>query len=206
MSRSGYIPYDSSVYLKRVRSGFCGDLSAHARLAFWFGICSRRGALHGHGCRLLAEVWLVCSVRSDERASAGLCLLRILNELAHILQYRGYPVLYRLDVFSSVLAAVLDILLLFVAPHGAYCLWCYILVRALFHPIVFLFSSSYFLFYFILQRLHMDAIGHPILGDHFYGTKDSLELADRCLLHAKTLCLRHPITGERRMFTAPCDF
>lgn len=55
-------------------------------------------------------------------------------------------------------------------------------------------------------RLHMDAIGHPILGDHFYGTKDSLELADRCLLHAKTLCLRHPITGERRMFTAPCDF
>ncbi|CAM9579719.1 unnamed protein product, partial [Ascophyllum nodosum] len=55
-------------------------------------------------------------------------------------------------------------------------------------------------------RLHMDAIGHPILGDHFYGTKESLAMADRCLLHAHTLCLRHPITGEPRMFLAPCDF
>ncbi|CAM9311386.1 unnamed protein product [Ectocarpus fasciculatus] len=55
-------------------------------------------------------------------------------------------------------------------------------------------------------RLHMNAIGHPILGDHFYGTKDSLALADRCLLHAHTLCLRHPKTGERTMFTAPCEF
>lgn len=52
----------------------------------------------------------------------------------------------------------------------------------------------------------MDAIGHPILGDHFYGTKESLALADRCLLHAHTLCLRHPITGKRTMFTAPCEF
>ncbi|CAM9619479.1 unnamed protein product, partial [Hapterophycus canaliculatus] len=55
-------------------------------------------------------------------------------------------------------------------------------------------------------RLHMDAIGHPILGDHFYGTKESLVLADRCLLHAHTLCVRHPITGERTIFTAPCEF
>ena len=56
------------------------------------------------------------------------------------------------------------------------------------------------------QRLHMDAIGHPILGDHFYGTKESLALADRCLLHAHTLVLRHPTSGERTMFTAPCEF
>lgn len=57
-----------------------------------------------------------------------------------------------------------------------------------------------------VQRLHMDAIGHPILGDHFYGTKESLALAKRCLLHAQTLSIVHPVTGEPLTFDAPCEF
>lgn len=52
----------------------------------------------------------------------------------------------------------------------------------------------------------MDAIGHPILGDHFYGTKESLALANRCLLHAQTLNIVHPVTGEPLMFNAECEF
>ncbi|CAM9686529.1 unnamed protein product [Discosporangium mesarthrocarpum] len=55
-------------------------------------------------------------------------------------------------------------------------------------------------------RIHMDAIGHPILGDHFYGTRASLAMANRCLLHAERIWIDHPATGERVMFEAPCEF
>ncbi|CAM9786327.1 unnamed protein product [Choristocarpus tenellus] len=57
-----------------------------------------------------------------------------------------------------------------------------------------------------MKRIHMNAIGHPILGDHFYGTKESLGMSKRCLLHAETICIQHPRTGEQIMFQAPCEF
>ncbi|HEX5339099.1 MAG TPA: RluA family pseudouridine synthase [Gallionella sp.] len=42
-------------------------------------------------------------------------------------------------------------------------------------------------------RVHMAAIGHPILGDALYGDAAS---APRLLLHARTLSFAHPLTGE----------
>ena len=44
-------------------------------------------------------------------------------------------------------------------------------------------------------RVHMVAIGHPILGDALYGGEVSGK-AERLLLHARTLSLAHPLSGE----------
>jgi len=52
-------------------------------------------------------------------------------------------------------------------------------------------------------RVHMLALGHPILGDPFYGTRAD---APRLQLHAETLRLRHPEGGEWHEFVAPCPF
>ena len=57
-------------------------------------------------------------------------------------------------------------------------------------------------------RVHMAHIGHPIVGDPVYGGGgESFGLSGQCL-HAKTLCFRHPKTGETLKFTAelPEDF
>lgn len=45
-------------------------------------------------------------------------------------------------------------------------------------------------------RVHMQAIGHPILGDAFYAPEAVRAMADRLLLHACLLKLNHPVTGE----------
>lgn len=49
-------------------------------------------------------------------------------------------------------------------------------------------------------RLHMAAIGHPILGDLLYGNPAS---APRLMLHACSLRFAHPITGEELNFASP---
>ena len=56
-------------------------------------------------------------------------------------------------------------------------------------------------------RVHMSAIGHPIVGDPLYG-KHKSALIDRPALHAWRLLLVHPKTGEEKLFTAkpPEDF
>ncbi len=54
-------------------------------------------------------------------------------------------------------------------------------------------------------RVHMQSIGHPVLGDVIYGHKH-LPKADRLMLHAYSLDFTHPTTGERMQFTAPCAF
>lgn len=54
-------------------------------------------------------------------------------------------------------------------------------------------------------RVHMLALGHPILGDPFYATGDALN-APRLMLHAETLQLRHPDGGKGMRFTAKCPF
>lgn len=54
-------------------------------------------------------------------------------------------------------------------------------------------------------RVHMREIGHPILGDPFYGP-ETLERADRLMLHAHQLRLRHPDGGKGIAFTAPPPF
>ena len=55
-------------------------------------------------------------------------------------------------------------------------------------------------------RVHMLALGHPILGDRFYATPEALALAPRLLLHAETLTITHPAFGNSMTFRAPVDF
>lgn len=55
-------------------------------------------------------------------------------------------------------------------------------------------------------RVHMLALGHPILGDRFYATPEALALAPRLLLHAETLTITHPAYGNSMTFRAPVDF
>lgn len=49
-------------------------------------------------------------------------------------------------------------------------------------------------------RVHMQAMGHPILGDTLYAPADA---APRLMLHAEELSLRHPLGGEWFTITAP---
>lgn len=55
-------------------------------------------------------------------------------------------------------------------------------------------------------RVHMLSIGHPILGDNFYGPEEARHAADRLQLHAETLSFSHPRDGRRLDFTDPCPF
>lgn len=55
-------------------------------------------------------------------------------------------------------------------------------------------------------RLHLQQIGHPILGDDLYAPPEVLARADRLLLHAYELCIVHPSTAAPMTFTVPCPF
>lgn len=59
-------------------------------------------------------------------------------------------------------------------------------------------------------RVHLASIGHPIAGDRLYGAdkKHALFLPQRQMLHAWSLSLTHPATGEIMRFQAepPDDF
>ena len=55
-------------------------------------------------------------------------------------------------------------------------------------------------------RVHLLAIGHPILGDALYAPPPVRERAPRLLLHAKSLRLAHPATGEPLAFDSTPPF
>ncbi len=55
-------------------------------------------------------------------------------------------------------------------------------------------------------RLHLQSIGHPILGDDLYAPPEVGGRADRLLLHAQSLWLVHPGTAAPMTFEAPCPF
>ncbi|GGI92175.1 bifunctional tRNA pseudouridine(32) synthase/23S rRNA pseudouridine(746) synthase RluA [Shewanella gelidii] len=55
-------------------------------------------------------------------------------------------------------------------------------------------------------RVHMMALGHPILGDNFYADPLAKNLASRLLLHAHSLTLSHPYSGAELTFTADVPF
>ena len=55
-------------------------------------------------------------------------------------------------------------------------------------------------------RLHLAHIGHPILGDVFYGDERVQARAPRLMLHATVLQLRHPVTGAALRFESPAPF
>lgn len=55
-------------------------------------------------------------------------------------------------------------------------------------------------------RVHMQAIGHPLLGDELYAPPAVQAAAPRLLLHALRLCLPHPVSGELLTLQAPAPF
>jgi 23S rRNA pseudouridine1911/1915/1917 synthase len=52
-------------------------------------------------------------------------------------------------------------------------------------------------------RVHMAAIGHPVVGDARYGMPERSLGSGRFFLHAGALAFIHPATGERMAFSAP---
>ena len=52
-------------------------------------------------------------------------------------------------------------------------------------------------------RVHLAAIGHPVVGDARYGGARQTVPVARPFLHAAQLAFDHPTTGERRHFESP---
>jgi 23S rRNA pseudouridine1911/1915/1917 synthase len=52
-------------------------------------------------------------------------------------------------------------------------------------------------------RVHLEAIGHPVVGDPVYGGRRPSLPLDRPFLHAGGLGFDHPVTGERLGFDEP---
>jgi 23S rRNA pseudouridine1911/1915/1917 synthase len=56
-------------------------------------------------------------------------------------------------------------------------------------------------------RVHLNSLGHPILGDQTYGGRKVRSIADieipRVMLHARTLGFHHPVTGALCEYTTP---
>lgn len=55
-------------------------------------------------------------------------------------------------------------------------------------------------------RVHMQWLGHPILGDEFYAPPEMVTISNRLMLHAESLCFFHPKTNEWMEFTDLCPF
>jgi tRNA pseudouridine32 synthase/23S rRNA pseudouridine746 synthase len=55
-------------------------------------------------------------------------------------------------------------------------------------------------------RVHLRAIGHPIVGDALYAPPHVTAMAPRLLLHACHLAFAHPLTGEPLAFDSPAEF
>jgi tRNA pseudouridine32 synthase/23S rRNA pseudouridine746 synthase len=55
-------------------------------------------------------------------------------------------------------------------------------------------------------RLHLQAIGHPILGDSLYAPPEAQARSGRLLLHACELKFEHPATGQPLAFADPAPF
>ncbi len=55
-------------------------------------------------------------------------------------------------------------------------------------------------------RVHLQAIGHPIVGDALYAPAEVAAASPRLLLHASVLAFTHPGTGARVTFEAPDAF
>ena len=55
-------------------------------------------------------------------------------------------------------------------------------------------------------RVHLQSLGHPILGDCLYAPPGVQARAPRLLLHASTLQLAHPATGEPLAWSSAAPF
>jgi tRNA pseudouridine32 synthase / 23S rRNA pseudouridine746 synthase len=55
-------------------------------------------------------------------------------------------------------------------------------------------------------RVHMQSIGHPMLGDSLYAPPPVRALTPRLMLHAQRIELAHPFTEERLTFDVPVNW
>jgi tRNA pseudouridine32 synthase/23S rRNA pseudouridine746 synthase len=55
-------------------------------------------------------------------------------------------------------------------------------------------------------RVHMQSLGHPILGDPFYAEGPARDGPPRMMLHAEGLKFVHPGTGKVLRLEVPCPF
>jgi tRNA pseudouridine32 synthase/23S rRNA pseudouridine746 synthase len=55
-------------------------------------------------------------------------------------------------------------------------------------------------------RVHLQAIGHPILGDTLYAPPATADASPRLLLHASRLQLPHPVDGRQLELLSPPPF
>jgi tRNA pseudouridine32 synthase / 23S rRNA pseudouridine746 synthase len=55
-------------------------------------------------------------------------------------------------------------------------------------------------------RVHLQAIGHPIVGDRLYAPLPWQNDTQRLLLHSQELALTHPQTSQPVVWRAPADF
>ena len=55
-------------------------------------------------------------------------------------------------------------------------------------------------------RVHLRALGHPIVGDLLYAPPPVAAAADRLLLHACSLAFAHPLSGQWMSFESPALF
>lgn len=55
-------------------------------------------------------------------------------------------------------------------------------------------------------RVHLQSIGHTILGDPLYASGETLAAAPRLLLHARELGFTHPVSGKELYFERSPDF
>ena len=55
-------------------------------------------------------------------------------------------------------------------------------------------------------RVHLQALGHPILGDALYAPEAARSRSARLLLHASVLRFEHPQSGEAMCFESAPDF
>jgi tRNA pseudouridine32 synthase / 23S rRNA pseudouridine746 synthase len=55
-------------------------------------------------------------------------------------------------------------------------------------------------------RVHLLSIGHPILGDRFYGSAVVTQRSPRLLMHATEITFRQPYSQDLLTFTCPSGF
>jgi len=55
-------------------------------------------------------------------------------------------------------------------------------------------------------RVHMQSIGHPMLGDSLYAPPDIKALSPRLMLHAQELAFPHPFTEAEMAFKRPAPW
>jgi len=54
-------------------------------------------------------------------------------------------------------------------------------------------------------RVHMQSIGHPMLGDSLYAPPEIVAMSSRLMLHAHALSFAHPFSQKDMAFSAPVD-